>query len=144
MRRHYVKFTLSGAMFTEPTSPIQIPSRNIDKIKIPSTAVGYELFDRIIDEKTHQISEKLDIEYFYIGKFIPTSQLPHNSLLHRHLQNNNSCGIIQCQGGFIVEAKEDDMLEHVLSFKQVEEHNKSALSALGNHYDSPYIEDERE
>lgn len=143
MRRHYVKFTLSGAMFTEPTSPIQIASRNIDKIKIPSTAVGYEIFDRIIDDKTHQASEKLDIEYFYIGKFVPISQLQNNSLLHRHLQNNNSCGIIQCQGGFIVEAKED-MLGHVLSFKQVEEHNKSALSALGNHYDSSYTEDERE
>ena len=84
MRRHYVKFTLSGAMFTEPTSPIQIASRNIDKIKIPSTAVGYEIFDRIIDDKTHQASEKLDIEYFYIGKFVPTSQLQHNSLLHGH------------------------------------------------------------
>lgn len=143
MRRHYVKFTLSGAIFTEPTSPIQIASRNIDKIKIPSTAVGYEIFDRIIDDKTHQASEKLDIEYFYIGKFIPTSQLQHNSLLHRHLQNNDSCGIIQCQGGFIVEAKED-MLEHVLSYEQVEEHNKSALSALGNHSDNSYIEDERE
>ena len=143
MRRHYVKFTLSGAMFTEPTSPIQIASRNIDKIKIPSTAVGYEIFDRIIDDKTHQASEKLDIEYFYIGKFVPTSQLQHNSLLHRHLQNNNSCGIIQCQGGFMVEAKED-MLERVLSYEQVEEHNKSALSALGNHSDNSYIEDERE
>ena len=143
MRLHYIKFTLSGGMLAEPTTPIQIPSRNINKIKIPSTAIGYELFDRMIDEKTHQISEKLDIEYFYIGKFVPISQLQHDALLYRYLQNNNSCGIIQCQGGFMVEAKED-MLERVLSYEQVEEHNKSALSALGNHSDSFYIEDERE
>lgn len=143
MRRHYVKFTLSGGMLAEPTTPIQIPSRNINKIKIPSTAIGYELFDRIIDEKTHQISEKLDIEYFYIGKFVPISQLQHDALLYRYLQDNNFCGIIKCQGGFMVEAKED-MLERVLSYEQVEEHNKSALSALGNHSDNSYIEDERE
>ena len=43
----------------------------------------------------------------------------------------------------MVEAKED-MLERVLSYEQVEEHNKSALSALGNHSDNSYIEDERE